>query len=412
MSFPFHIAKRYIISKKSHHSINIISGISVLGVMIATAALVCILSVFNGFEGMVASLFTAFDPPLKVVPAEGKYFSADNALIEKVRKLPDVVVPVDVIEDKALATSKNAQLMVTVKGVDDRFMEIEDFQDILVGDGVLDLHAVDVQYGVFGVNVLTSLGLNIDFEEPIQIYAPKKGEKINIQNPMNDFRQDELFTPHVAFMVMQSKYDSNYVITSLDFARRLFDKDGKQTGLELYLKPDADVDKVKKNVTAVLGTQFNVLDRYEQQSDTFKIMEIEKLISYVFLTFILLIASFNVIGSLSMLIIDKREDIRTLHNLGATNRDISRIFLLEGWLISLIGALLGIALGVGLCLLQQQYGLLKFGASAGSYIVDAYPVQVKFTDVLLVFVTVSVIGLLSVLYPVRHFSKKQLKTRQ
>lgn len=380
--------------------------------MIATAALVCILSVFNGFEGMVASLFTAFDPPLKVVPAEGKYFSADNALIEKVRKLPDVVVPVDVIEDKALATSKNAQLMVTVKGVDDRFMEIEDFQDILVGDGVLDLHAVDVQYGVFGVNVLTSLGLNIDFEEPIQIYAPKKGEKINIQNPMNDFRQDELFTPHVAFMVMQSKYDSNYVITSLDFARRLFDKDGKQTGLELYLKPDADVDKVKKNVTAVLGTQFNVLDRYEQQSDTFKIMEIEKLISYVFLTFILLIASFNVIGSLSMLIIDKREDIRTLHNLGATNRDISRIFLLEGWLISLIGALLGIALGVGLCLLQQQYGLLKFGASAGSYIVDAYPVQVKFTDVLLVFVTVSVIGLLSVLYPVRHFSKKQLKTRQ
>ena len=380
--------------------------------MIATAALVCILSVFNGFEGMVASLFTAFDPPLKVVPAEGKYFSADNALIEKVRKLPDVVVPVDVIEDKALATSKNAQLMVTVKGVDDRFMEIEDFQDILVGDGVLDLHAVDVQYGVFGVNVLTSLGLNIDFEEPIQIYAPKKGEKINIQNPMNDFRQDELFTPHVAFMVMQSKYDSNYVITSLDFARRLFDKGGKQTGLELYLKPGADVDNVKKNVTAVLGTQFNVLDRYEQQSDTFKIMEIEKLISYVFLTFILLIASFNVIGSLSMLIIDKREDIRTLHNLGATNRDISRIFLLEGWLISLIGALLGIALGVGLCLLQQQYGLLKFGASAGSYIVDAYPVQVKFTDVLLVFVTVSVIGLLSVLYPVRHFSKKQLKTRQ
>ncbi len=412
MSFPFHIAKRYVISKKSHHSINIISGISVLGVMIATAAMVCILSVFNGFEGMVASLFTAFDPQLKVVPAEGKYFSQDNAQIERVRKLPGVAVPVNVIEDKALATSKNAQLMVTVKGVDDRFLEIEDFQDILVGNGVLDLHAVDIQYGVFGVNVLTSLGLNIDFEEPIQIYAPKKGEKINIQNPMNDFRQDELFTPHVAFMVMQSKYDSHYVITSLDFARRLFDKDRQQTALELYLKPDADVDDVKKEVKAELGTSFNVFDRYEQQSDTFKIMEIEKLISYVFLTFILLIASFNIIGALSMLVIDKREDIRTLHNLGATNQEISRIFLMEGWLISLIGALLGIALGVGLCLLQQQYGLLKFGASAGSYIVDAYPVQVKAVDVLLVFVTVCVIGFLSVLYPVHHFSKKQLKPRQ
>ena len=412
MSFPFHIARRYIISKKSHHSINIISGISVLGVVIATAALVCILSVFNGFEGMVASLFTTFDPPLKVVTAEGKYFDSNDARIEQVRHLSDVRLPVDVVEDKALVTSKNAQLMVTVKGVDDRFLENEEFNDILVGNGVLDLHAVDVQYGVFGVNVLTALGLNIDFEEPIQVYAPKKGEKINIANPMNDFRQAELFTPHVAFMVMQSKYDSNYVITSLDFAQGLFDKTGKQTALELYLNDDADAKGVKKKVEQTLGAGFDVLDRYEQQSDTFKIMEIEKLISYVFLTFILLIASFNIIGSLSMLIIDKREDIRTLHNLGATNRDISRIFLLEGWLISLIGALLGIALGVGLCLLQQQYGILKFGASAGSYIVDAYPVQVKLMDVVLVFITVSVIGLLSVLYPVHHFSKKQLKARQ
>jgi len=412
VSFPFHIARRYIISKKSHHSINIISGISVLGVVIATAALVCILSVFNGFEGMVASLFTTFDPPLKVVTAEGKYFDSNDARIEQVRHLSDVRLPVDVVEDKALVTSKNAQLMVTVKGVDDRFLENEEFNDILVGNGVLDLHAVDVQYGVFGVNVLTALGLNIDFEEPIQVYAPKKGEKINIANPMNDFRQAELFTPHVAFMVMQSKYDSNYVITSLDFAQGLFDKTGKQTALELYLNDDADAKGVKKKVEQTLGAGFDVLDRYEQQSDTFKIMEIEKLISYVFLTFILLIASFNIIGSLSMLIIDKREDIRTLHNLGATNRDISRIFLLEGWLISLIGALLGIALGVGLCLLQQQYGILKFGASAGSYIVDAYPVQVKLMDVVLVFITVSVIGLLSVLYPVHHFSKKQLKARQ
>ena len=412
MSFPFHIAKRYIFSKKSHHAINIISGISVLGVTVSTAALICILSVFNGFEGMVANLFTAFDPHLKVVPAEGKYIDSSLSPLHAVRSLPEVHAAVDVIEDKALVSSKNGQQMVTVKGVDDHFLEVGEFSDILVGDGVLDLHAVDVNYGVFGVNVLTSLGLTVDFEEPVKVYAPKKGEKINLSNPMNDFRQAELFTPHVAFMVMQSKYDSHYVITSLAFARDLFDKEGEQTALELYLKPDADVGDVRKSVEKELGGSFRVLDRYEQQSDTFKIMEVEKLISYIFLTFILLIASFNVIGSLSMLIIDKRDDIRTLHNLGASNKDISRIFLLEGWLISLSGAFLGLLLGIGLCLIQQQYGVLKFGAAAGSYIVDAYPVQVKVTDVLVVFLTVSVIGLLSVLYPVHHFSKKQLSVRQ
>lgn len=380
--------------------------------MIATAALVCILSVFNGFEGMVASLFTAFDPSLKVEVREGQYFDERLPQIEAVRKLPDVALSVDVVEDKALAASKNGQMMLTVKGVDDRFGEFGDFQQILVGEGVFDLHAVDIQYGVFGVNVLSSLGLNIDFDEPVQMYAPKKGEKINLANPMNDFRKGELYSPHLAFMVMQSKYDSNYVITSIDFARQLFDKAGKLTGVELYLKPEADVAAVKKQVQEMLGDGFSVKDRYEQQSDTFRIMEVEKLISYLFLTFILLIASFNIIGSLSMLIIDKRDDIRTLHNLGASNSDISRIFLFEGWLISIVGAILGIAIGVGLCLLQQQYGLLKFGASAGSYIVDAYPVQLKLTDVLLVFVTVSVIGWVSVLYPVRHFSKKQLNNKQ
>lgn len=409
MTFPFHIAKRYIFSKKSHHSINIISGISVLGVTIATAALVCILSVFNGFEGMVADLFTTFDPQLKVVPAQGKYFDSQDPRVVAVRKLDRVGLTVDVIEDKALVASKNGQMMVTLKGVDDSFENVAGFQDILVGDGVFDLHAVDVNYGVFGVNVLSALGLNIDYEEPVKVYTPKKGEKINLSNPMGDFRQDNLYSPHVAFMVMQSKYDAHYVITALDFARRMFDKEGKQTSLEVYLHDGTDVEDMKKELAATLGDGFKVLDRYEQQADTFKIMEVEKLISYVFLTFILLIASFNIIGSLSMLIIDKRDDIKTLHNLGATNRDITRIFMIEGWLISLSGALTGIALGVGLCLLQQQYGLLKFGNSAGSYIVEDYPVRLMAGDVALIFVTVLIICALSVWYPIRYFSKKQIK---
>lgn len=409
MSFPFHIAKRYIFSKKSHHSINIISSISVLGVTIATTAMVCILSVFNGFESMVAGLFTSFDPQLKVVPTSGKYFKTDTPVLSVIGNHHDVDMVTEVVEDKALAASEGRQMMVTVKGVDDSFERQSDIDKILVGEGVFDLHAVDLQYGVFGVNVLTSLGLNIDFDTPVKIYAPKKGEKINLSNPMNDFRQDELYSPHVAFMVMQAKYDSHYVISSLSFARRIFDKQGMATSLEVKLKEGADVDDVKKDLKSSLGAQFDVLDRYEQQADTFKIMKVEKFVSYAFLTFILLIASFNVISSLSMLIIDKRDDIRTLHNLGASNKDISWIFMIEGWMISISGVLIGIVLGVALCLIQQEFGVLKFGSSAGSYIVDTYPVRLLVSDIVLVFFTVVVIGLLSVWFPVRHFSKQQIK---
>lgn len=409
MRFPFHIAKRYIFSKKSHHSINIISAISVLGITIATAAMVCILSVFNGFEGMVADLFTTFDPELKVEAREGKYFRPDS-VADLIRQNDGVVEVTSVVEDQALATTQMGQAMVTVKGVDDSFEGRTDFQQILLGDGNFKLHAVDLHYGVFGVNVLSRLGVNIDFQDPIELYAPKKGERINLSNPMGDFRRDELYSPEVAFMVMQAKYDSHYVITSIDFARRLFDKDSLTTSLEVSLADPSSVSSVKKELKAALGDRFNVLDRYEQQEDTFRIMEVEKLVSYVFLTFILLIASFNVISSLSMLIIDKREDIRTLHNLGASNKDISRIFMLEGWLVSFIGTITGIALGVTLCLIQQHYGLLKFGSSAGSYIVDSYPVLVKLTDIILVFFTVMIIGALSVWYPVSHLSKKQLTT--
>ena len=369
--------------------------------------MLCILSVFNGFEGMVADLFTAFDPELKVVAKEGKYFQPDS-VADLIRKNEGVAEITSVVEDKALATTRTGQAMVTVKGVDDSFESRTDFQQTLVGDGNFKLHAVDLNYGVFGVNVLTRLGVNIDFQEPVDIYAPKKGERINIANPMNDFMRDELYSPEVAFMVMQAKYDSHYVITSIDFARRLFDKDSLVTSLDVALTDSGKVSRVKKELKEAIGDRFDVLDRYEQQEDTFRIMKVEKFVSYAFLTFILLIASFNVISSLSMLIIDKREDIHTLHNLGASKKDISRIFMLEGWMVSLIGTLAGIILGVSLCLIQQHYGLLKFGSSAGSYIVDSYPVSVKVTDLVLVFITVMIISVLSVWYPVSHFSKKQI----
>ena len=407
--FPFHIAKRYIVSKKSHHSINIISGISVLGVTIATAAMVCILSVFNGFEGMVADLFTAFDPELKVLPVKGKYIDVSDPMVKKVKRCNEALVCTEVVEDKALIVVNDRQHMVTVKGVEDSFFGMVDFESIKLGDGDLMLHFGDNEYGILGVNLLTSLGLTIDFTDTLDVYAPKKGENISLVNPMNDFTRGELLSPRSAFMVLQAKYDNQYVLTSIDFARHLFDKDSMVTGLEMSLDPSADVDKVKKRLLEETGGKFKILDRYEQQSDIFKIMEVEKLVSYIFLTFIILIACFNIIGSLSMLIIDKREDIKTLHNLGASNRDISRIFLFEGWLISVVGAVIGILIGVGLCLLQQEYGFLKFGDSSGNYIIDVYPVSVKITDIILVFVTVAIIGFLAVWYPVKHFSNKQIR---
>ena len=406
MSFPLYIASRYLLSKKSHHAINIISGVSVCGVAIATAALVCILSVFNGFQDMVAGLFTAFDPELKVMPAEGKFMPADTKELEALRRMDGIEVYTETLEDNALLMINNRQTMVTIKGVEDNFEELTNIDDILFGDGVFDLHADVIDYGILGCNLLLQLGLPADFSSAIQVYAPRKGERINLADPRESLNQDELYSPKVGFMVKQNKYDSNYVITNIGFARRLFERQGYVSAVELKMVDGMDLGAAKRKMQKLLGDKYVVLDRYEQQEDAFKIMKIEKLISYIFLTFILMIACFNVIGSLSMLIIDKRQDAVTLRNLGATDKQISSIFMIEGRMICLLGAVVGIALGLTLCLLQQEFGLIRFGNSEGSYIIDAYPVSVHVMDIVLVFATVVVVGFLSVWYPVRHLSKK------
>ena len=406
MSFPIYIASRYLLSKKSHHAINIISGVSVCGVAIATAALVCILSVFNGFQDMVADLFTSFDPELKVVPARGKYVPADFGGLDSLKSCPEVKVYSETLEDNALLMVNNRQTMVTIKGVQDNFRDLTDIDDILIGDGTFDLGFDVIDYGILGSNLLLQLGLPADFSTPIQVYAPRKGERVNLSDPSESLNQEELYSPGVGFMVKQKKYDSNYVLTSIAFARRLFERQGYVTAIELKIKDGVDIGHAKKKIQAIVGDGFKVLDRYEQQEDTFKIMKVEKLISYIFLTFILMIACFNIIGSLSMLIIDKRQDAMTLRNLGGNNKQISDIFMMEGRMICLAGAILGIVVGLALCLLQQKYGIIAFGSSAGSYIIDAYPVSVHAFDIFVIFITVVVVGFLSVWYPVRRLSKK------
>ena len=322
MNFPFYIAKRYIFSKKSTHAINIISIISVIGVAVATTALVVILSGFNGFADLVASFFTNFDPQIKVEPAQGKTMKADDAKLLKLKALPEIETSSICLEDQALAVYQDHQMMVKLKGVDDNFAELSGIKNILYGDGEYTLHAADLQYGIPGIGVAQQLGLGAVWNGYLRIYAPRRQGQFDMTNPDNAFAVDSLLSPGVVFQVKQGKYDRNYLITSLAFAQSLFRSPGEISSMEFRLKAGEDVDKVKEEMKQILGPSYTVKDRYEQQADTFKIMKVEKLFAYIFLTFILVIACFNIIGSLSMLIIDKKDDIVTLRNLGANDKQI------------------------------------------------------------------------------------------
>ena len=409
MNLPFYIARRYLFSKKKHNAINIISGISVCGVALATLALVCTLSVFNGFQDMVAGFFTAFDPELKITIREGKVFEPQGAAFQEVRSLPEIGVWTETLEENAMVQYKDRQAMAIIKGVEDNFEELTSIDSLLYGAGEFILHDSIVDYGVLGVELISELGTGLQFVDPLQVYAPKRNVRVNMANPSASFNRDYLFSPGVVFVVNQQKYDARYILTSLNFARNLFNYDTEVSAVELKLKPGTDVTAVQRKIARILGDEFVVLDRYEQQADVFRIMEIEKFISYLFLTFILAIACFNVIGSLSMLILDKREDVETLRNLGADDRLIARIFLFEGRLISLFGALSGIVLGLLLCYIQQRFGIISLGGGNGSFIVDAYPVSVHVTDVVLIFITVITVGFLSVWYPVHYLTRRLLK---
>ena len=408
MNFPFFIAKRYLFSKKSTNAINIISAISVIGVAVATMALVVTLSVFNGFHDMVVSFFTSFDPQLKVTPVMGKTVAADDPILTKIKQLPQVDVATESVEDQALVIYRGRQAMVTIKGVEDNFDQLTHIKEILLGDGEYQLHAADMFYGIPGIRLAEQLGTGYLYDEPLRVYAPRREGQLNMANPMDGLVEDELYSPGVIFQVLQSKYDKNYILTSIGFARRIFEQQGMISSLELRLKPGSNFERVKSQIKDIAGDKFYVKDRFEQQDDTFKIMKIEKLMAYIFLTFILMIACFNIIGSLSMLIIDKKDDVVTLRNLGATDKQIVHIFLFEGRMISAIGAVLGIIIGLALCWAQQTFGLVKLGSSSASFVVNAYPVSVHPEDVILIFVTVLVVGFLSVWYPVRYFAKRLL----
>lgn len=409
LNLPFFIARRYLFSKKSTNAINVISIISMVGVAVATMALVIVLSVFNGFHDLVASFFTNFDPQLEVVPGKGKVAAADDAVFMKIRQLPEVDMVSECVQDQALAFYNGQQAMVNIMGVDDNFARMTRIQKILYGDGDFSLQAANLEYGVPGIRLAQTLGMGARWDGFLKIYAPQReGQLTDMASPADGFVTDSLISPGVVFAVNQAKYDRDYLITSIAFARRLFFRQGMVSKLMVKLKPGTDIDAAKRKIKNLAEGRFNVLDRFEQHADTFRIMQVEKVLAYLFLSFILVVACFNIIGSLSMLIIEKKKDVQTLRNLGATDRTLTRVFLFEGRMISALGAVVGILLGLLLCWLQQEFGLVPMGDSSGTFVVNAYPVSVHYSDVLIVFITVLAVGWAAAWYPVRYMSRRLL----
>lgn len=405
MNLSLYIARRYLFSKKSHQVINIISGVAIAGIALATAAMICTLSVFNGFRGLVAEQFTAFDPDIRVTAAKGKSFMGDSHEIMTTAELEGVETVSFSIEDKALVEYDGRQVIATIKGVDSNYAKLTSIEQALRGSGEFMLRDELNSYAVMSAELMSELGCGIQFTEPLEVYSPIRGRKVNLTMPARNFRKEPLHSSGLVFVINQPKY-AGHIITSDDFARKLFRRNQSEaTSMEIKVSDGADIAAVKERIASLLGEEYLVQDRYEQQNDVYKVMQIEKLISYIFLTFILLVACFNIVGSLSMLIIEKQENMNTLRSMGADRKTIANIFVYEGIIISAIGALTGIVAGILLCLAQQHFGIISMGGD-GAFVVDSYPVEVHANDIITTFFTVLIVGIAAVWLPVRILTRK------
>lgn len=405
MNLSLYIAKRYLFSKKSHQVINIISGVAVAGIALATVAMICTLSVFNGFQGIVAKQFTVFDPDIKVTAATGKSFTTDSPEVKTVTALHGIENVSFSIEDKALVEYEGKQVMATIKGIDPKFEELTDIGQALRGNGDFVLQDEQHCYAVMSAEMMEELGCGIEFTTPLEVYSPNRGQKINLTMPARNFKKETLYSSGLIFIINQPKY-AGHIITSDTFARRLFRRAANEaTSMEIKVREGYDIAEVKEEIEETLGSGFLVQDRYEQQSDVYKVMQIEKLISYIFLTFILLVACFNIVGSLSMLIIEKRDNMETLRSMGADSKTIADIFVYEGVIISAIGAFAGIIAGIALCLAQQYFGFISMGGD-GAFVVENYPVELHANDIATTFFTVLAVGIAAVWLPVKLLTRK------
>ena len=410
MNFPFYIARRYLVSKKSHNIINIISAISVVGVAIGAMALIIVLSVFNGFDRLVVSLFSSFNPSIQVTASHGKTFNLSALPVDRIRQIPGILHLTEVIEEDALMKYKDNQSIVTIKGVSGDYMKMSGI-DSMMSEGNFILQDGEKDYAVLGYGLASTLNANLkDYLNPIAVYVPRRYASFSggFDNAFNT----EVIFPSGYFQI-QYEYDIKYAILPLRFVKKLLAYENERTALEIGVAKDADLKPVQAQLEKMLGKNFIVKNRFQQQEILYKIMISEKNYIFMILTLILVIATFNVIGTLSMLILDKKKDIAVLQSMGASQSLIRRIFLMEGVLISFIGALLGLALGAVICWLQIRFGLVRLGGAGSSFVVSAYPVHMQVADFIVVFVTVMSIGLLATSYPVYnirkiHFAKIKL----
>jgi len=410
LNFPFYIAKRYLISKKSTNVINLISGITVFGVAIGTTALIVILSVFNGLESFVISQFNSFDPDLKISIVEGKTFDSENEKLKTIKNLKEVEFYAEVLEENALIKYKDTyQTISRIKGVGGDYEQMTGV-DTMIIDGEFKLHLNKMPLAVMGSSAGALLSVRLNLIDPMKIYMPKRlGDVKNIsQDPTKAFKTKSIY-PVGVFSIDQDI--DEIVLVPIEFARDLLDYKTEVSAIELKLADGLDVDDIKKKIKNILGNEFEVKDRFEQQEFMYNIMKSEKLIIFLILSFILIIASFNIIGSLTMLILDKKEDIAILRSMGANLRTIKKIFLFEGWSISFIGAAFGLGLGALICWLQVTFELVKLQGDAEFLYITAYPVEMHFTDFLIVLVTVFFIGFVASWYPVKYITRKYLVLR-
>ncbi len=406
MRVDLYIARRYLISKKKTNVINIISGIAIAGVVIGTMALVIILSVMNGFQKIIASNLSSFDPPLKIELKEGKTFSMADAPFQKIKQVDGVSKYSQILEDNALISFRNRKCIATVKGVDDEYSNVTGM-DTTVTQGYFMLRTDNNNFTVVGRGLAITMGLQINLTDPMVIYYPKKG-RTSMFGMGGDFTSNEIFP--IGVFKSDGQVESKYLLTSIEFARNLFDAPDRLTAIEIGVSPSADLKQVKKNIEKIVGDKFTVKDRYEQHDMIYKTIHSEKGFVFLFLAFILVIASLNIIGSLSMMIIDKKEDIGTLRSMGANTSLIRRIFLLEGWLISVIGAIIGMSIGLLICWIQIEFGVVPF--PEGSFILKAYPVDVHISDLFFILLTVLTIGFVTAWYPIRFISGRYLTTKE
>jgi lipoprotein-releasing system permease protein len=399
------IAKRYLVSKKSTNAINIISAISVVGICIGSAAMVIILSALNGITALVLSLYNTFDPDLKVLPAQGKTFAAEQQLLQKIKSNPSVAQFSLVLEEKALVKYDDKQAIVTIKGVDDNFQKLCRF-DTVVTAGKYILQTDSTPLAIVGAGIAHKLNVSLSetgLSYPLQIYVPKK-DNVAVITPEDAFNTGITYPAGV--FNLNDDFDFRYVIMPLAYTQDLLEKSGQVSAVELSLQPGNDPGKVASALKETLGDNYTVKTRFELNEVLFKTLRSEKWWTFLILAFILLIGTFNVIGSLTMLIIEKKKDIGILSTLGADRALIRNIFMKEGFFITFIGATAGILLGTIVCVLQIFFKLIPFSEG---FVVDSYPIKMQFPDFVFIFCTVMLIGLFAAWYPVRLFTRRYFR---